>query len=122
MQKLTTQNGGGGVKKWKSKPLIFDGPLHFGLLVFAFLPFWGSIEYVNEIWLSLVERARIFIFEHPPFWVVIFNFFLIKSVKNYFVYTFASNGIYRRVYSLGAICNQWADFSVFFDIVGVEHP
>ena len=39
-------------------------------------PFGGSTVYVYEIWLSLVERARIFIFDPPPpIWVVIFNFF-----------------------------------------------
>ena len=59
------------------------------------LPSSTSNHYPNKIWLSLVQRARIFFFASHPFWVVIF--------KNYILYNFASNGIFRSVNSLGVI-------------------
>ena len=34
----------------------------------VFLAFWGLTENVYKIWLSLVQLARIFIFDPPPFW------------------------------------------------------
>ena len=75
-------------------------------LVFVFLAFWGSTEYVYEIWLSLVKRARTFIFDLPPILGDYFQIFLSKTVKNYIHYNFASNGICRRVNSLGVIINE----------------
>ena len=47
----------------------FLTPRHLGWLVFIFVAFWGSTEDVYKIWLSLVERARILIFDRPPFFL-----------------------------------------------------
>ena len=60
----------------KTKSSLVQGPRfssltplsHFGWSVFAFLAFWRPTDYVYKIWLSLVERARIFIFA-PPFFL-----------------------------------------------------
>ena len=41
-------------------------PADFGWLVFAFLSFWRATEYVYKIWLSLIQRDRIFIIDPPP--------------------------------------------------------
>ena len=40
---------------------------------FSGLAFRGPTEYVYKIWLSLVQRARIFIFDPPP---------ILKGLKN----------------------------------------
>ena len=57
----------------RAKFSFFGPPAHFGWLFFAFLAFCRATDYVYKIWLSLVERTRIFIFEPPPqFWVVSF--------------------------------------------------
>ena len=71
MQKLTTQIGGGS----KNETL---GPCTKLNLFFTFLASWEFTKYVYKIWLSLIERARIFIFDPLPFF-----WWLTKNVKNY---------------------------------------
>ena len=55
------------IRGLSAKHFHFLPPPHFGWLFFAFLAIWGSTKYVYKIWLSLVQRARILIFAHPPF-------------------------------------------------------
>ena len=84
-----------------------------------------ATDYVYKIWLSLVEGARIFIFDppSPQFWVVIFKFFLNKNVKNYLLYIFALNGIYPRVNSLGVIyVINWVILRYFLTSSEVDYP
>ena len=82
----------------------------------TFQPISNSLE-VHRLWIqNLVEfgpKGLEFSFLTPlSFWVVVFEIFFNENVKNYILYNFASNGIWRRVNTLGVIwlvISKWTD-------------
>ena len=78
---------------------IFCPPPHFGRLVFAFLVFWWSTDYVYKIWLSLVQGPRFSFLPPPPFWAVSFCIFSLLVVHWLIMYT-----------KFGWVCSNDLDF------------